>query len=425
MAVLAFGRVFELRNPGKTIFEQSLKAVKEEVMRDFKWIRDEALPAMDWQDDEGQTDLARCIEKVAKDILRKLGLPTEANLDVGELPADPVNLFEAIWDEARDLVLSGSLAGSPSCARRILHLARAVEQRLEEQWRQTPEANPLQRVAPPGRRIFPLNMLNPEPSSNSEASVRFTEMTQQNSTRISGEAVGTWTAPSARYEVCSAGKTELDAVEEETTEGSAFLRPELPDRGAFVKEIQGAAEAGEGLCPACRRVLHSEPFTTSHEGHTCERCSNVILPIPHRLQPQTYSCFDCRWSICIDCRLPQEEQRRMIDAIRFRHRGFIANPNNLGIGGTRFHLAAREGDVQKLKALLKPETGSTDINSQDFSQRTPLHDLVSSQRCTLEAVEFMLHHKANVAARDDFDQTPLHLAAEMEHKEVVDFSTWS
>lgn len=180
VAVLAFGRVFELRNPGKAIFEQSLKDVKE-VMKDFKWIRDAALLDMDRQDDESsegeinKTSLARCIEDVAKDILQKLGLPTEATLDVGELPADPLNLFEAIWDEARDLVLSGSLAASPSCARRILHLAPAVEQRREEQWRQAPETNPLQRVAPYSRRIFLLDMLNPE-LSNSEASFRFTEM---------------------------------------------------------------------------------------------------------------------------------------------------------------------------------------------------------------------------------------------------------
>ena len=176
VAVLAFGRVFELRNPGRTIFEQSLKDVKE-MMVDFKRIRDAALPDMDQQDDdEGQKVLARWVEDVVKDILRKLGLPTEANLEVGELPADPVNLFEAIWDRASNLVLSGSLATSPSQTRRILHLARAVEQRREEQWRQTPETNPLQRVAPYSRRIFPLDELTPELISNSEASVRFTEM---------------------------------------------------------------------------------------------------------------------------------------------------------------------------------------------------------------------------------------------------------
>ena len=415
----AFGRVFEFRNPGRTIFEQSLKDAKEEVMRDFKRIRNAALLDMDQQDDDGQTHLARDIEDVVKDILRKLGLPTEANLDVGELPADPVNLFEAIWDKASNLVLSGSLAASPSCARRIFHLARAVEQRREEQWRQTPGTNPLQRVAPYSRRIFPLDELNSELiSSNSERS--FTERTQQNPTRISGEAVGTWTAPSARYEVCSAEKTELDAVEEETTERSALLRPELPDRVALVKEILDAAEAGEGLCPHCRRVLHSEPFTTSHEGFTCESCFKVILPTSHRPQPQTYSCFACAWSICFDCRLPQEEQRRMIDAAGF-HRGFLGPEwHNLHIGVTRFHLAAREGDVQKLKALLKPETGSTDINSQDFSERTPLHDLLCSQQCTSEAVEFMLHHKADVAARDNDNNTPLDLALARGHKEVVD-----
>ena len=403
-----------------------MKDVKEEVMRDFKWIRDAALLDMDRQDDESsegeinQTHMARDIESFAKDILRKLGLPIEANLDVGELPADPLNLFEAIRGEASNLVLSGSLATSPSCARRILHLARAVEQRCEEQCRQTPETNPLQRVAPYSRRIFPLDELTPE-LSNSEASVRFTEMTQQNPTQISGEAVGSWTAPSARYEACSAEKTELDAVEEETTERSALLRPELPDRVALVKEIRGAAEAGEALCRACRRVLHSEHSTTPLESHTCERCSKVILPTAHRPQPQTYSCFHCHWSVCFDCCLPQDEQRRMIDAMGF-HRGFLGPDwHNLHIGGTRLHLAAREGDVQQLKALLKHETVSIDINSQDCSERTPLHDLVSSERCTLQAVEFMLHHKASVAARDNIDQTPLHLAAQRGHKEVVDF----
>ena len=105
--------------------------VKESVTKDFSWIRDEALQEMGGRDYEDQTDLARRIEEVAKGILRKLGLPTEteANLDsdVDELPRDPVDLFQAIWDEATCMMLWG-LAASPCCARRIFHLARAVEQ---------------------------------------------------------------------------------------------------------------------------------------------------------------------------------------------------------------------------------------------------------------------------------------------------------
>ena len=80
MAVLALRRVLELRNRGKTIFEQSLKDVKEKVTNDFSWIRDEAWQEMGGPDDEGQTDLARCIEDVAKGILRKSGLPTETEM---------------------------------------------------------------------------------------------------------------------------------------------------------------------------------------------------------------------------------------------------------------------------------------------------------------------------------------------------------
>ena len=106
-----------------------MEPVKESVTNDFSWICDEAFQEMGGRDYEDQTDLARCMEDVARGILRKLGLPTEteANLDVGELPGDPVDLFRAIWDEATGMMIQG-LAASPCCARRILHLARAVEQ---------------------------------------------------------------------------------------------------------------------------------------------------------------------------------------------------------------------------------------------------------------------------------------------------------
>ena len=127
--------MFELGNRGKTIFEQRLKDVKEKVTNDFRWIREKAFQGMGGRDYGGQTVVARGIEEVAKGILRKLGLPTETeanlDLDVGELPGDPVDLFWAIWDEATGMMIRG-LAASPCCARRILHLARAVEQWHEE-----------------------------------------------------------------------------------------------------------------------------------------------------------------------------------------------------------------------------------------------------------------------------------------------------
>ena len=83
-----------------------------------------------------------------------------------------------------------------------------------------------------------------------------------------------------------------------------------------MKESRGAAEAGEGLCP-CWRVLHSEPFITSHEGHTCASYFKVILPTAHRLQPQTIFMF--RLSV-------------VHFALGF-HRGFLRpNPSSIGIG---------------------------------------------------------------------------------------------
>ena len=358
--------------------------VKESVTYDFSWIRDEAFQEMGGRDYEDQTDLARCIEGVARSILRKLGLPTETeanlDLDVGELPDNPVDLFQAIWDEATGMMIWG-LAASPCCARRILHLARAVEQ-----WHEAEGTNQLRRVA-----------LGSEPGSS------FTEMTRQGPTQVTDEAFGTWTGDSVRNEGSTAVRTEqLDAIEEETTEGSALLFPDECERRAIVREIQNAAEAGEGLCPACRTVLQSEP------GHTCERCLKVILPTSH---PQAYSCFVCQWSICFDCPLPREEQQKV-------SAWYIETEMAMEmIGGTRLHLAAKEGDVPGLKSLLTPDTN---INCRDFSGKTPLHSLARSPGCTLEAIGFLLRHGADVAARDKYNRTPLHEAVHEGHKEVVD-----
>ena len=356
-----------------------MEPVKESVTHDFSRIRDEAFQEIGGRDYEDQTDLARCIEDVARGILGNLGLPTETEanleLDVDELPGDPVDLFWAIWDEATGMMIRG-LAASPFCARRILHLARAVEQ-----WHEAAGTNQLRRVA-----------------LGSETGSSFTEMTEQGPTQVTEEAFGTWTGDSVRNAGSAAVRIEqLDVIEEEAFEESALLFCNEGEKQAIVKEIQDAAEAGEGLCPACRRVLQSEP------GHTCERCSKVILPTS---QPQTYSCLACKWSICFDCRLPQEEQ------------GYIGRGGSWEkIGGTRLHLAAREGDVPALKSLLRPDTN---INCRDFCGKTPLHSLLCSARCTSEAVGFLLHHGADVVACDEIDRTPLHVAAMIGDKDVVD-----
>jgi len=74
-----------------------------------------------------------------------------------------------------------------------------------------------------------------------------------------------------------------------------------------------------------------------------------------------------------------------------------------------------EGDLEKVKALLKdyPEL----VFSQDSDGQTPLH--LAAWNDQRELVELLLVGKAEVNAKDKFGQTPLHLATDMGHKDVA------
>ena len=456
MAVLAFRRVLELRIRGKTIFEQSLKnvmePVKESVTHDFSRIRDEAFQEMHGRDYEDQTDVARWIEDLARGILRELGLPTETeanlDLDVGELPGDPVDLFRAIWDEATGMMIWG-LAASPFCARRILHLARAVEQ-----WHETAGTNQLRRVA-----------------LGSETGSSFTEMTEQGPTQVT-EAFGTWTGDSVRNESSAGVRIEqLDVIEEETSEGSALLFCNEDERRAIVKEIQGAsAPSTKEFNKGATEFVPGKPWKTPEVGKVAPEVASKSLridaaefvptvaaraaaevpqatlptplfPVPQMPVPATlpFQDFGAAWTAQESKANGKTSNIAMKpDAQEFfpgvsAWAGAIVMPKQKAKAKAKASTARPRHPTspgfipsQPMSPGLQPTTRDADTAAPSLGSsgavfaETPLHSLVSSPRCTLEAVEFLLHHGADVAARDKHNGTPLYLAAQWGHKEVVD-----
>jgi hypothetical protein len=83
---------------------------------------------------------------------------------------------------------------------------------------------------------------------------------------------------------------------------------------------------------------------------------------------------------------------------------------------TDVHLAAEQGDLEKVKALL--ETNPDLATSKDKSGITPLH--LAAYRGHKNIVELLLSKGADLNAKMKGGQTPLHAALEKGQKEVVE-----
>ena len=80
------------------------------------------------------------------------------------------------------------------------------------------------------------------------------------------------------------------------------------------------------------------------------------------------------------------------------------------------HDAARRGDLEKVKAVLKDNPDL--VSSKDGNGETPLH--WAACEGYKDVVEFLLANRAEVNAKDNIGQTPLHAAAEKGQKVVAD-----
>src|SRR5271155_441505 len=79
------------------------------------------------------------------------------------------------------------------------------------------------------------------------------------------------------------------------------------------------------------------------------------------------------------------------------------------------HDAAQNGDVEKVKALLKDNPDL--VSAKDDAGNLPLH--LAAMKGRRAVVELLLANQAQVNARGLNDQTPLHFAAAAGHQDMV------
>ncbi len=89
--------------------------------------------------------------------------------------------------------------------------------------------------------------------------------------------------------------------------------------------------------------------------------------------------------------------------------------SSVALGG-EIHDAVRDGDLVKVKALLKNSPYL--VSSKDENGATPLH--IAARYGQKAAAELLLANKADVNARTFKGVMPLHLAAQQGHKDMVE-----
>jgi ankyrin repeat protein len=84
----------------------------------------------------------------------------------------------------------------------------------------------------------------------------------------------------------------------------------------------------------------------------------------------------------------------------------------------QIHYAAKGGDLNKIKILLKVDPALVSSKDKDHYDYTPLH--YAAKEGHREVVQLLLAAKAEVNAKDRDGATPLHLALQMDHQDVAE-----
>ncbi|XP_023933464.1 ankyrin repeat domain-containing protein 39-like [Lingula anatina] len=85
------------------------------------------------------------------------------------------------------------------------------------------------------------------------------------------------------------------------------------------------------------------------------------------------------------------------------------------MGYTVLHIAAEDGDIDRLQHLLT--AGQCDINDRGMCEMTPLHSAAGNGHT--QCVQLLLQHGVDTSIQDRGGMTPLHRAAHCGHTQCV------
>lgn len=112
---------------------------------------------------------------------------------------------------------------------------------------------------------------------------------------------------------------------------------------------------------------------------------------------------------------------RLASVVLERESGRILAVDFAGVGsltpGEAIQEAAISGNVEQIQSLLKGDPGL--VSSRDVAGFTPL--LEAANRGNKNVVELLLTYHADINAKDNLGNTPLHFATLSGHKDIADF----
>ncbi|XP_050400941.2 ankyrin-1 [Patella vulgata] len=111
--------------------------------------------------------------------------------------------------------------------------------------------------------------------------------------------------------------------------------------------------------------------------------------------------------------LAGENGHEAVAELLLAHKAFVNAKSKLGF--TPLHLAGQNGNNRLVKLLI--ESHGALIDALTLTKKTTLH--LAAQNGKMEVCSTLLKMKADPNATDDRGQTPLHLAAEYDHSDVV------
>ena len=214
---------------------------------------------------------------------------------------------------------------------------------------------------------------------------------------------------------CAAGCGHLDIVKYLMTSYR-----EMYSMNPFILPLEGATTKGQlAIVKYFLEDMHCSKDVADPYGNTLVH----IAAISRRLKVVDYLVRDMK------CNLWAQNDRQnspmhcvceegYLEVLQFFINELNCDPNAPGYQRNKaIHCAAREGHLNIVKYLV--EDLNCDVDSRNQANWTPLH----SARNYLDVVRYLVKKKARVLSLSNEGNTPLHVAASLDHLNVVMFLT--